>query len=102
MAKFQKIKPIIEATNAAQTALTGGDSVTAQTDIANILTMLKDLKKEMVGADDTVYTYRCNKCGLPQPCKIVCGLVLGDLTFCLDEMKTGIANFKEVDVSIGA
>lgn len=101
MAKFQKIKPIIEAIKAAQTDLTAGDVVLTQTDMTNVLDLLKALKKDMVGEDGTTYTYKCTKCGIDPPCKIVSGLILGDLTFCLDDLKTGEANFKQVDVSKG-
>ena len=84
MAKYKEIAAI-------QAALTANDTATAQT-------LLTALKTEMVGANNTTYTYKCTNCGLK--CKIVSGCELDDFTFCLDNLKKGNGSFVQTDVSV--
>lgn len=86
MAKFKQLKEI-------KTALDGNDVEKAKT-------LLATLKKEMVGADNARYQYRCTGCELN--CAFESGMDTFDTKFCFDEMKSGNGKFVQKDVSIAA
>jgi hypothetical protein len=101
MAKFQKLKPILEVINQAQGNLTTGNTEATKADIVNLLSMVQDLKKDMVGEEGITYNFKCTKCGLNPPCRYSGGLNLEDLKFCLDEYKSGPAEWNLLNKTKG-
>lgn len=96
--KYKKIKEMQDVVAAIQTA---GDLDSAKNAAMAAIKLLAAYKKETIGADNTLYTYRCTACGLT--CTFTSGIGDAfDTKFCFDEMKSGSGNFTQIDVSIGA
>lgn len=98
MGKYQKVKGIIDKAASIETALTGNDLPTAQKDFADLKVLISDLKTTIIGAEATRYTYTCTKCQLK--CVIASGLDNIDTKYCLDEGKSGNADFKQTNIEV--
>jgi hypothetical protein len=65
-------------------------------DLQDLKRKIKVLREALVGAENTRYHYECQKKSCKLPCKLDLGVKLDDLTFCIDSLSSGDADFKEM------